>query len=245
MNWAGPPCILSKITLQNSPTPGSGFRFPSRERGQGRAAPIAVPAGHRRWRCRGWSGIHRPGSRPQSEFGCGMAVQCLSQNLSGRTRCNGWNMLHVRCASARSIRSYFWRPVALAAVISLPGATTKPLGGRRRDSARGRIGQALRAWRQPATRLPGGSIRRTRPWHDWANTCRSASSSSDAAPRRAAASPGRRTMSRKQVAALVGVAPYAFESGKFKGRSWSGECRGWRHRARIRAGANGRSRPSP
>jgi transposase len=43
------------------------------------------------------------------------------------------------------------------------------------------------------------------------------------------------TMSRKQVAALVGVAPYAFESGKFKGRSWSGECRGWRHRARIRA----------
>jgi transposase len=26
------------------------------------------------------------------------------------------------------------------------------------------------------------------------------------------------TMSHKQVAALVGVAPYAFESGKFKGR---------------------------
>ena len=26
------------------------------------------------------------------------------------------------------------------------------------------------------------------------------------------------TMSRKQVAALVGVAPYAFDSGKFKGR---------------------------
>ena len=31
-------------------------------------------------------------------------------------------------------------------------------------------------------------------------------------------------MSRKQVAALVGVAPYAFESGKFKGRRciWGG-----------------------
>src|SRR5262245_50732272 len=32
------------------------------------------------------------------------------------------------------------------------------------------------------------------------------------------------SMSRKQVAALVGVAPYAFESGKFKGRRciWGG-----------------------
>jgi hypothetical protein len=37
-SWAGPPCILSKITLQNSP--GIRFRSPSRERGQGRAAPI-------------------------------------------------------------------------------------------------------------------------------------------------------------------------------------------------------------
>jgi transposase len=35
------------------------------------------------------------------------------------------------------------------------------------------------------------------------------------------------TMSRKQVAALVGVAPYAFESGKFKGRRciWGGRAR--------------------
>jgi transposase len=34
------------------------------------------------------------------------------------------------------------------------------------------------------------------------------------------------TMSRKQVAALVGVAPYAFESGKFKGRRciWGGRA---------------------
>jgi transposase len=33
-------------------------------------------------------------------------------------------------------------------------------------------------------------------------------------------------MSRKQVAALVGVAPYAFESGKFKGRRciWGGRA---------------------
>ena len=33
-------------------------------------------------------------------------------------------------------------------------------------------------------------------------------------------------MSRKQVAALVGVAPYSFESGKFKGRRciWGGQA---------------------
>ena len=42
-------------------------------------------------------------------------------------------------------------------------------------------------------------------------------------------------MSRKRVAALVGVAPYAFESGKFKGRRVTGavvrqfvRCSTWR-----------------
>ena len=39
--------------------------------------------------------------------------------------------------------------------------------------------------------------------------------------------PGRAEGNRKQVAALVGVAPYAFESGKFKGRRciWGGRVR--------------------
>ena len=54
-----------------------------RQEGRGRAQHGWVCARIRGWRGRRWSRFHRPGSRPQSELGSGLAVEWLGQLVAG------------------------------------------------------------------------------------------------------------------------------------------------------------------